>query len=102
MPYAIMRFEKRKEGRHRLWSVTMSGKRSSMPAIRTSTGSGPTSTIIWWNRPGAITGKSSPGLRQHSEQNPRCKVRKDSVKFIDTIVTASTGVSGCQAAAGTR
>ena len=89
MPYAILRFEKRKGGPACALEKHIERKKeryASNPDIDS-------------NRSHLNYHLVEPQLKYYGEiqtriekaqrENPKCKVRKDSVKFIDTIVTAS-------------
>jgi len=89
MPYAIMRFEKRKGG-------PASAIEKHHERKKERYGSNPD---IDCERSHLNYHLIQPGLKYYGEiqtriekaqrENPKCKVRKDSVKFIDTIITAT-------------
>lgn len=89
MPYAIMRFEKRKGGpasaleRHHERKKEQYASNPDIDRERSHLNYHlvePTRSYYW---------EIQSRIEAAQRQNPRCKVRKDSVKFIDTIVTAS-------------
>lgn len=89
MPYAIMRFEKRKGGpasaleRHHERKKEQYASNPDIDRERSHLNYHlvkPAGSYYW---------EIQSRIEAAQRQNPRCKVRKDSVKFIDTIVTAS-------------
>ena len=89
MPYAIMRFEKRKGGPASALEHHHERKKeqyASNPDIDRER-SHLNYHLVEPTR--SYYGEIQSRIEAAQRQNPRCKVRKDSVKFIDTIVTAS-------------
>ena len=89
MPYAIMRFEKRKGGpasaleRHHERKKEQYASNPDIDRERSHLNY----HLVEPTR--SYYGEIQSRIEAAQRQNPRCKVRKDSVKFIDTIVTAS-------------
>ena len=89
MPYAIMRFEKRKGGpasaleRHHERKKEQYASNPDIDPERSHLNY----HLVEPTR--SYYGEIQSRIEAAQRQNPRCKVRKDSVKFIDTIVTAS-------------
>ena len=89
MPYAIMRFEKRKGGpasaleRHHERKKEQYASNPDIDSERSHLNY----HLVEPAR--SYYGEIQSRIEAAQRQNPRCKVRKDSVKFIDTIVTAS-------------
>lgn len=89
MPYAILRFEKRKGGPASALEKHHERKKeryASNPDIDSSR-----SHLNYHLVEPRLKyyGEIQTRIEKAQRKNPRCKVRKDSVKFIDTIVTAS-------------
>lgn len=89
MPYAILRFEKRKGGPASALEKHHERKKlqyASNPDIDTQKSVENYHLIEPQHK---YYGEIQLRIEQAQRENPKCKVRKDSVKFIDTIVTAS-------------
>lgn len=89
MPYAILRFEKRKGGPASALEKHHERKKpqyASNPDIDTEKSAENYHLIEPQHK---YYGEIQLRIEQAQRENPKCKVRKDSVKFIDTIVTAS-------------
>lgn len=89
MPYAILRFEKRKGGPASALEKHHERKKlqyASNPDIDTRKSVENYHLIEPQHK---YYGEIQLRIEQAQRENPKCKVRKDSVKFIDTIVTAS-------------
>lgn len=89
MPYAILRFEKRKGGPASALEKHHERKKeryASNPDIDSSR-----SHLNYHLVEPRLKyyGEIQTRIEKAQRENPKCKVRKDSVKFIDTIVTAS-------------
>lgn len=89
MPYAILRFEKRKGGPASALEKHHERKKeryASNPDIDSSR-----SHLNYHLVEPQLKyyGEIQTRIEKAQRENPKCKVRKDSVKFIDTIVTAS-------------
>lgn len=89
MPYAILRFEKRKGGPASALEKHHERKKehyASNPDIDDSR-----SHLNYHLVEPRLKyyGEIQTRIEKAQKENPKCKVRKDSVKFIDTIVTAS-------------
>lgn len=89
MPYAILRFEKRKGGPASALEKHHERKKeryASNPDIDSSR-----SHLNYHLVQPRLKyyGEIQTRIEKAQRENPKCKVRKDSVKFIDTIVTAS-------------
>ena len=89
MPYAILRFEKRKGGPASVLEKHHERKKeryASNPDIdreRTHLNYHLVEPQLKYY------GEIQSRIEKAQRENPKCKVRKDSVKFIDTIVTAT-------------
>ena len=89
MPHAILRFAKRKGGpataieQHHERKKQRYGSNPDIDHTRTKDNYHLIAPRLKYY------GEIQTRIEQAKKQNPRCKVRKDSVKFIDTIVTAS-------------
>jgi hypothetical protein len=102
MPYAILRFEKRRGG-------PASALEKHHERKKQQYASNPDIDI---ERSGLNFHLVQPRAKYYSEiqsriekaqkENPKCKVRKDSVKFIDTIITASPEFFECCSAEETE
>lgn len=89
MLYAILRFEKRKGGPASALEKHHERKKSqyaSNPDIDTQKSAENYHLLKPQHK---YYGEIQLRIEQAQKENPKCKVRKDSVKFIDTIVTAS-------------
>lgn len=89
MPYAILRFEKRKGGPASALEKHHERKKeryASNPDIDSSR-----SHLNYHLVEPRLKyyGEIQTRIEKAQRENPKCKVRKDSVKFIDTVVTAS-------------
>lgn len=89
MPYAILRFEKRKGGPASALEKHHERKKeryASNPDIDSSR-----SHLNYHLVKPRLKyyGEIQTRIEKAQKENPKCKVRKDSVKFIDTVVTAS-------------
>ena len=102
MPYAILRFEKRKGGPASALEKHHERKKSqyaSNPDIDTQKSAENYHLIEPQHK---YYGEIQLRIVQAQRENPKCKVRKDSVKFIDTIVTASPEFLATLSPEGTR
>lgn len=89
MPYAILRFEKRKGGPASALEKHHERKKNRYASnldIDTQKSAENYHLIEPQHK---YYGEIQLRIKQAQRENPKCKVRKDSVKFIDTIVTAS-------------
>ncbi len=89
MPYAILRFEKRKGGpasaieKHHERKKEHYGSNPDIDRERTKLNYHLIQPRLQYY------GEIQTRIEKAQRENPQCKVRKDSVKFIDTIVTAT-------------
>ena len=89
MPYAILRFEKRKGGpasaieKHHERKKEHYGSNPDIDRERTELNYHLIQPSLQYY------GEIQTRIEKAQRENPQCKVRKDSVKFIDTIVTAT-------------
>jgi integrase len=89
MPYTIMRFEKRKGGpasaleKHHERKKEHYGSNPDIDRERSQLNYHLVQPRLKYY------GEIQTRIEKAQKENPKCKVRKDSVKFIDTIVTAS-------------
>lgn len=89
MPYAILRFEKRKGGpasaieKHHERKKEYYGSNPDIDRERTELNYHLIQPCLQYY------GEIQTRIEKAQRKNPQCKVRKDSVKFIDTIVTAT-------------
>lgn len=89
MPYAILRFEKRKGGptsaleKHHERKKERYASNSDIDRERTHLNYHLVEPRLKYY------GEIQSRIEKAQRENPKCKVRKDSVKFIDTIVTAT-------------
>lgn len=89
MPYAILRFEKRKGGpasaleKHHERKKECYGSNPDIDSSRSHLNYHLVEPQLKYYR------EIQTRIEKAQRENPKCKVRKDSVKFIDTIVTAS-------------
>lgn len=89
MPYAILRFEKRKGGPASALEKHHERKKQRY-ASNPDIDSGRSHLNYHLVEPRLkYYGEIQTRIEKAQRENPKCKVRKDSVKFIDTIVTAS-------------
>ena len=89
MPYAILRFEKRKGGPASALEKHHERKKkqyTSNPDIDPERSHLNYHLVEPQHK---YYGEIQLRIEQAQKENPKCKVRKDSVKFIDTIITAS-------------
>ena len=89
MPYAIMRFEKRKGGPASAIEKHHERKKeryASNPDVDTDRSHLNYHLIQPQHK---YYAEIQSRIEHAQRENPKCKVRKDSVKFIDTIVTAT-------------
>lgn len=89
MPYAILRFEKRKGGpataleKHHERKKEQYASNPDIDKTRTAQNYHLIEPQLKYY------GEIQTRIEKAQKENPKCKVRKDSVKFIDTIITAS-------------
>ena len=91
MPYAIMRFEKRKGGPASAIEKHHERKKeryASNPDVDTDRSHLNYHLIQPQHK---YYAEIQSRIERAQRENPKCKVRRDSVKFIDTIVTATPG-----------
>ena len=69
MPYAIMRFEKRKGGPASAIEKHHERKKPAMPATLMWTQTAPTSTTTWWSPDTNTTQRSSPASNRPAEKS---------------------------------
>jgi hypothetical protein len=102
MPYAILRFEKRRGGPASALEKHHERKKQqyvSNPDIDTER----SEMNFYLVQPRVkYYGEIQNRIEKAQKENPKCKVRKDSVKFIDTIVTASPEFFDCRSAGETE
>ena len=82
--HAILRFEKHKGNPQGRWKPITKDRKNSMPAIPTLTQAGANTTSISSSR----RGRYYHFIQSRIEQ-AGCRTRKDSTRFVDTLVTAS-------------
>lgn len=89
MPYAILRFEKRKGGPASALEKHHERKKSLYPSNPDIDIQKSAKNYHLVEPQHKYYGEIQLRIEQAQKENPKCRVRKDSVKFIDTIVTAS-------------
>lgn len=89
MPYAILRFEKRKGGPASALEKHHERKKERYASNPDIDGSRSHLNYHLVEPRLKYYGEIQTRIEKAQRENPKCKVRKDSVKFIDTIVTAS-------------